>query len=52
MHSFTRIATVFAFCLIGVGSIHAQVPAGYPADYAKVLEEAVGAKAVQSSITE
>ena len=26
MHSFTRIATVFAFCLIGIGEALSEVP--------------------------
>jgi|SRR5437870_11534080 len=40
MHSYARIATVFASFLIGIATAHAQVPAGYPADYAKVVDGA------------
>jgi iron(III) transport system substrate-binding protein len=40
MYSFGRIATVFASLLIGVALAQAQVPAGYPADYGKILDGA------------
>jgi iron(III) transport system substrate-binding protein len=40
MVSFGRIATVFASLLIGVALAQAQVPAGYPADYAKIVDGA------------
>src|SRR3989449_9471501 len=40
MVSFGRIATAFASLLIGLALAQAQVPAGYPADYAKILDAA------------
>ena len=40
MYSFSRIATVVASLLFAAATASAQVPAGYPADYAKVLDGA------------
>ena len=40
MVSFGRIATAFASLLIGVALAQAQVPAGYPADYVKIVDGA------------
>jgi iron(III) transport system substrate-binding protein len=40
MHSFGRFATAVASLLVAAATVHAQVPAGYPADYAKVVDGA------------
>jgi iron(III) transport system substrate-binding protein len=40
MDSFCRIAAVFGSLLIGIAVAHAQVPAGYPADYANIVDGA------------
>ncbi|HEV3238957.1 MAG TPA: ABC transporter substrate-binding protein [Casimicrobiaceae bacterium] len=40
MHSLSRFATVVASLLVGMATANAQVPAGYPADYAKILDAA------------